>query len=409
MQALRPETKAQAGTIAVDAASVRLTLRVHDTMSVVQHDWRLLEADPRNSLHQGYDWCCAWVKTHGHPLAIVEGRVDGVLAFLLPLEIQRLNMVRCAQFIATRFTNFNSGLFSADFRAKAPGIPAAEMTKALREALSGRADLISLCNIPLEWCGERHPLAELATVENQNHSFQLPLGADMDQTIAPLNAKRRRKKYRGQVRKMESAGGFDHVRAISSADKARFLELFFAQKSARFKAFGLPNVFQAPETQAFFHTLLDLDRGGSDVPLELHAIRLKGENDGKIAAIAGLSRKGDHVICQFGSIDDTLVPEASPGELLFWLMIERSCRNGAALFDFGIGDQDYKRSWCTQETVQHDILLPLTASGRLAAFTQRGVTRTKAAIKGNAHLYALLQRLRAQATTASGKPSAADG
>ncbi|WP_244618813.1 GNAT family N-acetyltransferase [Rhizobium sp. 18065] len=395
-----------------NAAPLRLTLSVHNSMSTVERDWRLLEADPRNSLHQGYDWCSAWVKTHGHPLAIVEGRIDGVLAFLLPLEIQRLHMVRCAQFIATRFTNFNSGIFSADFRAKAAALPsaeiAAEIAGALRAALSDRADLISLGNIPLEWRGERHPLADLATVENQNHAFQLPLGADMEQTIAPLNAKRRRKKYRVQIRKMESAGGFEHVQARSARDKAELLELFFVQKAARFKAFGLPNVFQAPETQAFFHLLLELDRGGSDVPLELHAIRLKGEHDGKIAAIAGLSRKGDHVICQFGSIDDTLVPEASPGELLFWLVIERSCRNGAALFDFGVGDQDYKRSWCTQETVHHDILMPLTSTGRLAALAQRGVTRTKAAIKGNAHLYGLLQRLRAQATTAPGKSADAD-
>ena len=405
MQALRPETTAVA---AADAAPLRLTLKGHNSMAIVERDWRHLEADPRNSLHQGYDWCSAWVKTHGHPLAIVEGRIDGMLAFLLPLEIQRLHMVRCAQFIATRFTNFNSGLFSSVFRAKAAALPATEIAEALREALSDQADLISLCNIPLDWRGERHPLADLATVENQNHAFQLPLGADMEQTIAPLNAKRRRKKYRVQIRKLESAGGFEHVQARSAREKAQLLELFFVQKAARFKAFGLPNVFQAPETQAFFHMLLDLDRGGSDVPLELHAIRLKGEHDGKIAAIAGLSRKGDHVICQFGSIDDTLVPEASPGELLFWLVIERSCRNGAALFDFGVGDQDYKRSWCTQETVHHDILMPLTATGRLAALAQRSVTRTKAAIKGNAHLYGLLQRLRAQATTTSTKAPGTD-
>lgn len=151
--------------------------------------------------------------------------------------------------------------------------------------------------------------------------------------------------------------------------------------------------------------LLEHDRGADDVPLELHAIRLKGEHEGKIAAITGLSRKGDHVICQFGSIDDSLMAEASPGELLFWLVIERSALNGATLFDFGIGDQDYKRRWCTIETAHHDILLPLRPAGHLAAMTHRGVTRTKTLIKGNPHLYALIQRLRAQGgTQAAAKP-----
>ena len=68
---------------------------------------------------------------------------------------------------------------------------------------------------------------------------------------------------------------------------------------------------------------------------------------GRIVAISGLSRKGDHVICQFGSIDEDIAADASPGELLFYLMIRKCKAEGVALFDFGIGDQAYKRSWCT--------------------------------------------------------------
>ncbi|EHS50019.1 hypothetical protein PDO_2840, partial [Rhizobium sp. PDO1-076] len=47
MQALRPETTAVA---AADAAPLRLTLKVHNSMAIVERDWRHLEADPRNSL-----------------------------------------------------------------------------------------------------------------------------------------------------------------------------------------------------------------------------------------------------------------------------------------------------------------------------------------------------------------------
>ncbi|MGV8939213.1 MAG: GNAT family N-acetyltransferase [Allorhizobium sp.] len=366
-------------------------------MQAAEKDWRLLEADNLNSLHQGFDWCNAWEKTHGHPLAIIRASRNGQACFILPLEIQRHNMVRTAQFIAARFNNINTGLFSARFRASADAAEVRAIAAALVTLLAGKADLIALQNIPLEWRGSRHPLSGLPATEHQNHAFQLPLLKDMDATIGQLNAKRRRKKYRSQCRKLESVGGFEHLIAHSDADKQALLGLFFEQKAIRFKIQGLPNVFQAPETQAFFQMLSEADSGGGNAPLELNAIRLKGEHDGKIAAIAGLSRKGDHVICQFGSIDETLMPEASAGELLFWLMIEKSGAEGATLFDFGLGDQGYKRSWCTVETIQHDILLPVTSSGRLAALAQRGLTRTKAAIKGNPHLYALIQRIRAHA------------
>ncbi|MGG2477966.1 polysaccharide biosynthesis GNAT family N-acetyltransferase UppA, partial [Rhizobium sp. BR5] len=127
---------------------------------------------------------------------------------------------------------------------------------------------------------------------------------------------------------------------------------------------------------------------------ELHAIRLHGANEGIIAAISGLSRKQDHVICQFGSIDES-VSEVSPGELLFWLMIERACGEKAAIFDFGVGDQLYKRSWCPLSTVQHDIFLPVTLKGRAAAFAYVAIARTKSLIKSSPALYAFIQRFRA--------------
>ena len=157
------------------------------------------------------------------------------------------------------------------------------------DVLRDDADLLSLTNVPLVWRGERHPLAGLPGIRNQNASFQLPLAATMDETIAPLNAKSRRKKYRSQIRKLEAAGGFDHIRPKKLSDQQALLECFFQQKAARFAVGGLPNVFQPAETQAFFHMLLESDHGSSDVPLELHAIRLKGEHEGKIAAITGLS------------------------------------------------------------------------------------------------------------------------
>ncbi|GEO84633.1 MULTISPECIES: GNAT family N-acetyltransferase [Alphaproteobacteria] len=373
-----------------------LVIHLFERMEPLEADWRKLETDNTNSLHQAYDWCAAWAKTHHNPLAIVLGRRNGEVAFILPLEILRHGMVKNAQFIAARFNNINSGLFSAAFRANAGMAEAEQINRALITLLRGKADLVNLTNIPFEWRGERHPLSPLPAIENQNHAFQLPLLADFEQTIGQLNAKRRRKKFRNQCRKLDAAGGFDHIIANATTEKNALLNTFFEQKAIRFKALGLPNVFHAPETQAFFRLLLDVHGSGHNTPLELHAIRLKGEFDGRIAAIAGLSRKGDHVICQFCSIDESVMADASPGELLFWLMIERACKEGAALFDFGVGDQSYKRSWCTLETIQHDILLPISIIGRLARLAQRGVTRAKVAIKSNPKLYAAVQRLRAR-------------
>ena len=208
--------------------------------------------------------------------------------------------------------------------------------------------------------------------------------------------KRRRKKFKHQSRLLDAKGGYEYVIAGPDEQDA-LLDLFFRQKAIRFEDAGLPDAFKDDRIKAALHAMLRRRQGdGIGATLQMHALRLKGEHEGHIPAIAALSRKGDHVICQFASIDEALVAEASPGELLFWLMIERLHREGVALFDFGIGDQIYKRSWCPMETVQYDLFLPVSGMGRLVAMANRVITRTKVAIKSNRKLYSFIQRLRAR-------------
>lgn len=375
-----------------------LRVEVHERMDTIEAEWRALEKDNLTSLHQSYDWCAAWVSTYRNPLAILRGSYGDRTAFILPLEIVRANMVRTAQFIAGSRSNINTGLFSADFGASFAGGLTASQQDAIVQALQGKADLAILQNVPAEWRGRLNPLAGLPVIENQNRAFQLPLLGSFEETLKQLNAKRRRKKYRQQTRLLDELGGYDQVTQGTPEEQHELLDLFFRQKAIRFREAGLPDVFHAPETKAFLHRLIDAQvPGDPDTVLAMHAIRLHGTHEGHFPAVAAVSRKGDHVICQFTSIDETLVPAASPGELLFWLLVEHYQQQGAALFDFGIGDQLYKRSWCPVETLQYDAILPISALGHVAAFAQRGVTRAKAAIKANPQIYSFIQRLRSQA------------
>ncbi len=258
-------------------------------------------------------------------------------------------------------------------------MPAAELTAALTGGIGRQlrrfADVIVFDRTPRIWRGAPHPLAVLAGIENPNASFQLPLLGTMERTLAQVNAKRRRKKMRISERRLAEIGGYDYVIAREAQEAHALLETFFRQKAARFETLGLPDAFREAETRTFFHALIDARGPEPGNLLELNAIRLRGEHAGRVVAVAGLSRKGDHVICQFGSIDEEIAADASPGELLFYRMIERLCAEGVALFDFGIGDQPYKRSWCTVETPLRDIVLPLTFRGRLAAGGFRAIAR----------------------------------
>jgi CelD/BcsL family acetyltransferase involved in cellulose biosynthesis len=373
-----------------------LTITLHAGMAPLQAEWRSLQRDPLASLHQSYDWCAAWVETYRPTLAILRGVFGTRPAFILPLEIVHRHGVRTARFIAAPHSNINTGLFSPEFLARGERFSAADQA-AIVTALAGKADLLLLENMPFAWRDRVSPLSSLPAIENQNRAFQLPLLGSFEETLGQLSAKRRRKKHRQQTRLLDGLGGYEHVVAVTSDDIRRMLDLFLQQKADRFKAAGLPDVFQGAEIQEFLLRLLETENTeADDSTLELHGLRLKGVHEGHMPAIAALSRKDDHVICQFASIDESLVPEASPGELLFWMMIETAQTAGARLFDFGIGDQLYKRSWCPVQTVQHDAMLPISALGHLAALGQKSVTRAKTLIKGNRRIYGFVQKLRAK-------------
>ena len=396
-----PTHRAAPPELVVESAAEERALRlsVHVSLERLEDEWRALEAGNHVSFHQSFDWCATWAKTHSNQLLLIRGRMGDNTAFILPLELVRGRFFKTARFIGADHSNINTGIFAADFNPSASRELAETLITGLSEKLSRLADIVTLENIPFQWRGVSHPLAALPAVRNQNASYQLPLFESFEKTLAQINAKRRRKKFRVSERRLEAMGGYEHVIAASPDDCCAVLSTFFRQKAERFRAMGLPNVFQDAETQNFFKTLAARPHLPDRRPLELHAIRLKGENAGRIAAVAGLSRKGDHVICQFGSIDETLAADCSPGEFLFHLAIENCCAEGAALFDFGIGDQPYKRSWCTVETPQYDIVLPLTARGRLAAFAHRALVRLKTEIKKNRRAYSFIQNIRRQRQT----------
>lgn len=372
-----------------------LSLRMHTHMEPLEERWRALEAEDGLSLHQSYDWCRAWAEAHASHLLIIEGVAGGRTQLILPLEIERHGPVRIARLLATDFNNINTGLYTEEFRSLVAPARLRATLESARGLFASHFDLLLLDKVPLEWRGAATCFADLPSVRNQNAAFQLPLFEDFERTLAQLNAKRRRKKFRTSERRLQAIGGYEHVVADAGADALTLLESFFRQKAARFEAMGLPDVFRNEETRAFFRALVSTPTVNGDYPLRLHAVRLKGEHDGHVVAIAGMSRKGDHAICQFGSIDDSLAADASPGELLFYLVIEGLCSQGARLFDFGIGDQAYKRSWCTIETPQYDFLWPVTLVGRAAAAVHRAKTGAKRLVKQNPQVYAFVQRMRA--------------
>ena len=374
----------------------RFSIRVHASMEPLEEVWRQLETAPECAIHQTYDWSRIWVEeTNCSPLFVVahfkNGDEAGEPAFILPLTKEKLGPVHVAKYVSAPYNNLNFGVFSPAFLNSAtPGLMAG-LSQSLAAANLG-VDLLILDRQPESWSGRKHPFAMLPRTENQNRAFQVTLNGGFEAVLALGNAKRRRKKFRTSERRLDELGGYRYVKAKTENEARELLDIFFAQKAARFEIHGLPDAFSAPQIKSFFRQLAAASLETSSTSLiEMHAIRL---HDGTVCAISALSRKGSHVICQFSSIALGRSEAASPGELLFYLMIREACEEGAELFDFGIGDEQFKRSWCDVETVHYDTVIPTTLKGRFAAFAVRQLVHGKRIAKSNPTLFRAAKSVR---------------
>lgn len=358
-----------------------IELTIHRDLSKVETLWRGMERLSSMSPHQSFAWCHAWVEATGARPLIVVGHRGGRPVALLPLEIVRICGVSVARFIAAPFNNLNFGLFD---RSLDDGDPLAlDEIAAELHRLAPEVDLVVFGRMPLAWRGRANPFAALRRETTDIPALQVDLEGGFEAVLSRVNAKKRRKKFRLAERRLEEMGGYELVIAESGAAAAEILDAFFEQKRRRFESQGKLDVFARPAVKTFFHRLAAEPGTGDAQPLRLAAIRL---GDGRIGAIAGLTFGNGHVICQFGSIDEEIGAELSIGEFLFHNLIERACADGHALYDFGIGDEGYKRSWCTLETAHYDFHMPLTLGGRLLSLALGRVHGFKRLVKTHPRL-----------------------
>ena len=385
----------------------RLSARVTSSLEPVSDLWQALEADPAMTFHQSRAWVEAWAQGTGAELAVVTLEQDGTPFAILPLEIDRMGGLKIARFAGTAYSNENTGLISTARPNRIAPVSAAQLSAALTRA--GLAADIVLFDKMTPEAAARVPFSELPRVFHQNPSFQLPLFEDFTAVLAQINGKRRRKKFRVSERRLEAMGGYRHITGNTDAEALRLLDTFLEQKPVRLTAQGLPDVFADPGIRAFLRRLATTRDAEGRAALELHGIELAGgEHAGRIISVAGLTIKHRHVTCQFGSIDEEVAADVSAGELLFYRMIEAASAAGHKVFDFGVGDQLYKRSWCPQRTELVDCYVPLNLKGRLAAPLIAGLIRLKRTIKTSPTLHRLAARARGLIVRKPGPAAEAD-
>jgi CelD/BcsL family acetyltransferase involved in cellulose biosynthesis len=337
---------------------------------------------------QSPEWIEAWASAAGRDIFIASLMTDDERVVALGLEVVEAGGVRLARFPGGCHANGN---FPAVRRNADPPSPAT-LHWFLRKIGQVRPDIDAIC---LErqafWrAGDCNPLAALPHDESPDIALAVDLSGGFDAVLDRHTVRRKRKKHRARIRKFEAAGGFRLIEAKTPEEVDRLLSAFFTMKAERFARQGITDVFADPSVRAAMRRLYR-----NALSEKLQSFLLNGlEVGGVLRAVAGFSRVGERIVCDFCAIAEDELARASPGDFLFFESIAAAATDGLAVFDFSVGDEPYKRLWCDIEERQFDLFVPFTARGRLHVVMRRLTALARRMVKRNATLASALRRAR---------------
>jgi CelD/BcsL family acetyltransferase involved in cellulose biosynthesis len=210
------------------------------------------------------------------------------------------------------------------------------------------------------WQGVANPLVNDGSVTSPNVALSFMIEGDLQNVLANCPGSRKAKKLRSQMRKLEALGTVEIVIPVGARQAQSVLGQFFAFKADRFKNAGIPDVFADEGTRNAFSHMFAASASRDDKTHELHLLTVGGET----AAIMGCTVHDGRMTVEFSTFNPAF-SQAGPGDLLFFKAVEDACARGFRTFDFGIGDEPYKRSWCDIETWHKDTFIAISARGQL--------------------------------------------
>lgn len=354
--------------------------------------WRSFEsADVAATPYQSFELLDAWHSTVGESegltplIAIAYDRDNRPLA-LLPLVVSRENGAQVARFMGGKHPTFNMPIWQRSFVTDITQAEIGVLTDAIRN--SGGIDVLAFTQQPLTWRGIANPFAHLASQPSTNACPRMKMKAGSKPEDRVSTSTRRR--LRNKERKLQSLPGYRYSVATTDDDINRLLDQFFIVKPQRMALSKLPNVFADDATKAFIRTACLSKFPNGNRAIELHALECNDEMISVFACVAD----GERFSTMFNTYTISENARYSPGLILLREMIDHYGERGYTSYDFGVGSDEYKMTFCKEDEPIVDSFIPLTARGRLAALGMSSMTHAKRLVKQNPALMQMAQMLR---------------
>jgi CelD/BcsL family acetyltransferase involved in cellulose biosynthesis len=370
-----------------------LSLTVTSTLAPIATDWRALQQRAPVSPYQTFDLAEAWV-LHAAEAAGFEPRIGvvrnaaGDVVMILPFGLVRRLGTVVGVYLGGSHFNVNLPLVDPGLR-----LGLATVTRVLDAyCLMTGADLLHLCNQPVDWRDAAHPFLCMPHYAAPDDIRLINIAdGDCEKYFASQLTRRMRSQLRRKAMKFGEAGTVSADRATTPEDVERFLAAFLYQKSKRLGAQEYADSFGQPGVPEFLREAAMHGLSGTD-GMEMRTFEVNGH---PLSVRAGV-RHGDHHSLMLQSFDSqNPLSKYSPGECLLAEVLMHGCKRGVTSFDFGVGDGRFKKVWANGVAELFNVAHAASNKGRLYAGLMQLTGAAARYIKRNPRLFSAVQEARA--------------
>lgn len=355
--------------------------------------WRAFEtAEFLSTPYQRFELLNAWQQTIGRDegatvFVVMAYDSDNEPVMLLPLAVSREHGAKVARFIGGKHPTFNMAMWRRDFAQTATRDDIDLIIAAITEQPE-HVDVLAFTQQPERWLGIANPVASFSGQPSTNPCPLLTMvpGCKPEDRISTST----RRRLRNKERKLQALPGYRYFIATTDEDINRLLDAFFIIKPQRMALSKLPDVFSDDSTIDFVRYACLAKLANGSRAIELHAL----ECDSEVISIFACVADGERFSTMFNTYTISENARYSPGLILLRYMIDHFADQGYSSVDFGVGSDEYKRTFCKDNEPLIDAYIPLTARGKLAALGMSSLTHAKRLVKQNPALMQMAQILR---------------
>lgn len=348
-----------APAIILTRSTAALDVTVHDSAAGFAAWWAAHRPAARFLPFQDPRVMAVWERTIGAgqdaDCRVLRLDIDGEPVFAAFFALRPLNRrgLRLLTFMDGAVCDYNAPILFEPLRT-VPLAPAM-LWRRIRNALP-RHDRLELKKIPAMVKGAANPLwlADGASHLTAGHVMTLP-----HDWHALMEQKGKHKIVKAAVRNLRLLGEQGAVRmmvARNDAERDRLLDALIADKRAQLQRMGAGDLFARPGVEDFYRQCAAIE-------------------DPAITHLSGLMVEDTILATNMGFVDGERFcgvltafaqgPWArySCGHLHLQLLLRWAVDSGLRHFDFGIGDEEYKKFWCDQEIALRDLAGPASVAG----------------------------------------------